>query len=84
MPDTLHPDGFDPERHLIGEDALEQVRELGIRAATAVVGDTQVARLRPILLLVIAAAAMSMAPFRARLVGAPVLVLVLADVLKRR
>lgn len=84
MPDTLDPEGFDPERHIVGEEALREWRDLGIRAAGVVTGDTQLARLRPTILLILAAAAMTAAPWRARIVGTMALMLALADLMRRR
>jgi len=84
MPDTLDQPGFDPEKHIIGEEAIAAWREVGINTAGAILGDTQVARLRSILLTMIATAAMSTASPRVRLVGLLALMLALADALKRR
>jgi len=84
MPDTLEPEGFDPERHIIGEEAFAQTRDLAIRAATAMVGDTQVSRLRPILLLMAAAVAVCFAPIHWRVPGVTTILLVVADISRRR
>jgi hypothetical protein len=84
MPDTLDQSGYDPEKNIVGEDAIAELRERVIRTASAITGDTQVARLRPTLLLMIAAAAVAFAPPRVRVPGILALILAAADVARRR
>jgi hypothetical protein len=84
MPDTLDQSGFDPEKNVVGEDAIAELRDRVIRVASVVTGDTQVARLRPTILLMIAAAAVALAPSRVRVPGVLALVLAAADVARRR
>jgi precorrin-3B methylase len=84
MPDTLDQSGFDPEKNVVGEDAIAELRDRVIRVASVVTGDTQVARLRPMVLLMIAAAAVALAPIRVRVPGVLALILAAADVARRR
>lgn len=84
MPDTLDRSGYDPEHHIVGEDAMAELRGHMIRAASVVTGDTQVARIRPIVLLMIAAAAVALAPPRIRVPGVLAIVLAAVDVARRR
>jgi len=84
MPDTLDDTGFDPERHFIGEEAIADLRDRVIRTAGAITGDAQVARLRPMVLLMITAVAVALAPVRVRVPGILALVLAAADVSRRR
>jgi hypothetical protein len=84
MPDTLEPEGFDPERHIIGEQAFIETRDLVIRAAATLTGDTQVAQQRTTLLTMIAAIAVAAAPLRYRVPGMLALVLLITDLRRRR
>ena len=84
MPDTLDETGFDPEHNVIGEDAIAEWRERAIRVAAVVTGDTQVARIRPTILLMIAAAAVALAPIRVRVPGIIAILLAVADTARRR
>jgi hypothetical protein len=84
MPDTLDETGFDPERHIIGEDAIAELREQAIRVASVITGDTHVAQQRAIVLLMIAAAAIAFAPSRLRVPGLVALMLHALDVGRRR
>jgi hypothetical protein len=84
MPDTIDDTGFDPERHFIGEDAVAELRDRTMRVAGAITGDTQVARLRPMVLLMIAAVAVALSPSRYRVPGILAIILAAADVTRRQ
>lgn len=84
MPDTLDETGYDPEKHIIGEDAIAELRDRVVRTAGAITGDTQVARLRPMLLLMIASVAVALSPSRYRVPGILAIILAAADVSRRQ
>lgn len=75
VPDTIDRSGFDPDRHVIGDEARAQWRDLAIDVARVATGDTQVAQQRTTLLLMTAAVALAFAPIHARVVGSVALLL---------
>ena len=83
MPDTLDDTGYDPEHNIVGEDAIAELRDRVTRVAAAVTGDTQVARLRPMVLLMIASVAVALSPSRYRVPGILAIILAAADVSRR-